>query len=169
MKKVFLALALVILGTCTIFTVVSAQNVKTITWSEFWRGVEFVQQTNGQWEFTHGSRPLGVYTLVEVSADTVVERHLYHIGTLEGYRVYLVVLDPTVAIMVGGRVANIRAMFVCDQKLDDSGCRQAFSSLLSRNITLQSLGVSNSGYEGGAFPENPIFSFLVNTSGKFIR
>ena len=167
MKKMFLAVVFV-LSVLAMFTAADAQNVKTITWSEFWRGVEFGEQANGRWEFIHGGRGLHAYTVVEVPANTLVVRHLYNFGTMNEYPLYLAVLKPTVAAKFEGRPMGVRMLFVCDNKMDDDGCRQAFSTLLYRNIMIQSLGVANSGYEGGVFPETPIFSFLVNMSGKFI-
>jgi len=152
----------------------TVQNAKTVGWSEFWHSVEFTRQADGQWEFTHEGRLLYDYIVVEVPANTLSVRHLYVVTSNTDYVLYIVILNPKVVLHVRGETgmsshdASIRTVFVC-KLATGLMCQQALDALLRQGTQMQSLGVANRGYEHGVLPEQPIFSFLLNSSGKFNR
>ena len=157
MKIVMLVITL--LSLMFMFTVAEAQsqNVKTITWAEFWAGLEFKELGDGKWDFVHASRPLHEYTVVKVPRGLLIIRHLYRVGSTDGLALYLVVLDMAVPQKFQGREVSVRMMFTCP--VFNKDCRTTLAERLEKDITVQALGVSNSGYEGGSLPEKPIFSF----------
>ncbi|MDO8471154.1 MAG: hypothetical protein Q7S49_00895 [bacterium] len=154
--------------------VVNIMNAKTVDWSKFWQGLEFTKLADGRWEFAHEGRSLHDYTVVEVPANTLSVRHLYVVTSNTDYILYIVILNPKVVLHIRGEVgmssrdASIRTVFVC-KLATGLMCQQVLDALLRQGAQMQSLGVANRGYEHGALPEQPVFSFLLNSSGKFNR
>ena len=165
-KSIFVTVAFVFFVLFAHATRVGAQDVKTVTWAEFAPSIEFVEISNGRWEFTHAGRQLVDYIVVDVPARAMSIRTFYRVHSIDGLTMYLAVLNTTASVEVKDRNASVRVMFSC-RLATDTECRQKLSANLQSGVEMQSLGVGNSGYETGTMPELPILAFLINTDGRF--
>lgn len=159
LKMVFAAVVAVMM----FVTASYAQDVKTVNWSDFVSGIDFVE-TGNRWDFVHAGRPLVEYTVVNFPAGAFSLKTFFKITTEKEAAVYLATLN-TGTFQVEGRSASVRVMFSCTLA-NDAECRSKLSTHLTSGVSAQSLGVPD-GYSDGALPDRIILSFLINTAGHF--
>lgn len=172
MKKLIFVLAL---GLVTA-TAAEAQEIKTVAWDGFLRGIEFAK-LDAAWDFVHDGRPIHEYTVVEVPAETLSVKHSIRLHADGNRSFHLVVTDKQVTLQFKSkdganlrRDASIRIVFSCDA-VDEMTCQRRLAELLRGNVAMQSLGMADSDeYEkSGVPPKGLILLFLMNTSGRFTR
>ena len=132
------------------------------------------------WEFKYAGRSLYDYFVVEVPAGTLSVRHFSGMASNDDVAVTLFVADPKITVRfkrtngeVGEVVGTVRLLYMnmCTLEEKEGGCAAKIRTLLKEGVHIQSLGVANAAdYEKtGRFTSEPIFSFLINRTGRFDR
>jgi hypothetical protein len=152
-------------------TPAQAQNIKTVSWTEFWNKLELSKSDSGKREFVHEGRSLYNYTVVQVPAATLSTRFAYPLHSGDEMDIYLATASEsltvhfrdTVTNSETSRPASVRLMFRCKLKNSPVACREQMDSLLKKGVAMQSTGESNiDAYEiSGIVPERLIFSFML--------
>lgn len=158
--RLFLVLVLVVLTPNPIF----ADSLKTVTWADFWRGVDLVKKANGEWEVVY--RGSSIQNLaVKLPAQTLREKFIYQFGYIRldkpGYQA---ILERDLEIKFHGRVVRLVVLYECTKS--EWGCKEEFSNLLKVDVLVHSHGISNRDTKGGALPDEPEFKFVVSQAAR---
>ncbi|MEQ1499853.1 MAG: hypothetical protein ABL917_00580 [Parcubacteria group bacterium] len=148
------------------------QEIRVVPYESLFHGLEVVKK-GPSLEVVRDGRELIDKTVVEVPSGALHVRHSFFVEGDENSSAHMVVLQeaPTAVLKDAdgeekSRTASLRVLYRCKGS-DTVGCMTAFRALLMSGLQMQSLGVSN--LEGmSVLPDKDmIFSFYVNSVGKF--
>ncbi len=149
-----------------------AQEIRMVPYDNLFQGLEVVKK-GSDLEIVRDGRELVNKTVVEVPSGALHVRHNFLVESDENSSLHMVVLQETPTAVLKDtdgvkktRTTSLRTLYYCNGS-DTIGCMTVFRALLKSGLQMQSWGVPT--LEGlSALPDKElVFSFYVNSIGKF--